>query len=167
MEYKIDPYQKVFTKVLNFVSYKPRAEAEVFERLKSYLAKENITQNEKDLLQEKIIIQLKQDGYIDDKKTLKLYVDNFSTSRKPKSIRRFKQDLKRKGISQTDIEEGSLALPENLEYDLALVDARKKIRKYGKDSGFILKSKLTSYLYSKGYASETIKSVVDTLLQLQ
>ena len=167
MEYKIDSYQKVFIKALNFVSYKPRTEAEVLARVHVYLSREKITTAQKTEIQEKVLEQLKNDGYINDKKILKLYVDSYSTLHKPKSIKRYKQELKQKGISESELGAVLGGLSESAEYEMALSDAKKRQKRFGKLSGFELKAKLSSYLYTKGYPTGTIKSVVDTLMRLQ
>jgi regulatory protein len=166
-EYKTDTYQKVFLKTLNFVSYKPRTEKEISERLKRYLDSEKISDGEKEELNEKISVQLKEDGYIDDTKTAKLYLDSYLGSQKPRSISRFKQDLKRKGFKEAEIDDLTSGIPIEQEESRALAEAKKKLLRLKNESKFIKKAKLINFLYSKGYSGNTIKSVVDTLLTLQ
>jgi SOS response regulatory protein OraA/RecX len=166
-EYKIDTYQKVFFKILNFVSYKPRTEKEISDRLKRYLNVERISGEEKEELNEKILTQLKDDKYIDDKKTAKLYLESYLGSQKPRSINRFKQALKKKGFKEVDISDLTFAIPADHEENRALAEAKKRLSRLRNDTKFIRKAKLTNFLYSKGYSANTIKSVVDTLLSLQ
>jgi SOS response regulatory protein OraA/RecX len=166
-EHKIDTYQKVFFKILNFVSYKPRTEKEISDRLKRYINAEKVSDKEKEELNEKILSQLKEDKYIDDKKTGKLYLESYLSSPKPRSISRFKHDLKKKGFKEADIFDLTSGIPAQHEDSQALAEAKRKLFRLRDETKFIKKAKLTSFLYSKGYSAGTIKSVVDTLLSLQ
>jgi SOS response regulatory protein OraA/RecX len=166
-EYKVDRYQKVFLKILNFVSYKPRAEKEIQERLKRYINSERMSDKEAEELNNKIFSQLKADGYIDDGKAAKLYLDSYLTSSKPQSISKFKQNLRKKGFKEKDIDILSSDISPSQEKEPALNDAKKKLGRLGKEAPFIKKAKLSNFLYSKGYSSDTIRSVVDTLLPVQ
>jgi regulatory protein len=166
-EYKIDTYQKVFLKILNFISYKPRTEKEILDRLERYFEPEKITAGEKEELKEKFLIQLEEDGYINDKKTAKLYLESYLGSQKPRSVSRFRQDLKKRGFKETEINDLTSGIPAEQEEMKALAEARRKLLRLKNESGFIKKAKLTNFLYAKGYSGNTIKSVVDTLLTLQ
>jgi len=166
-EYKIDTYQKVFLKILNFVSYKPRTEKEISDRLARYLGSEKISVEEKEELNEKILFQLKEDGYVDDKKTAKQYLNSYLGSQRPGSISRFKQALKKKGFKETEISDLTSNISAEQEEIKALNEAKKRLTRLKNETGFIKKAKLTNFLYSKGYSANTIKSVVDTLLPLQ
>lgn len=166
-EYKIDRYQKVFLKILNFVSYKPRTEKEISSRLNVYVGKERISDLEKEELKERVLSQLKLDGYIDDKKTGKLYLDSYLHSQKSKSTGRFKQDLRKKGFKQSDIDNLTSDIPVEQEKEGALKEGQKRLNRFKKEPIFVKKAKLSNFLYSKGYSTTTIKAVVDTLLPLQ
>ena len=166
-EYKVDRYQKVFLKILNFVSYKPRTEKEISERLKRYVNSERVSDKEAEELIKNISTQLEADGYINDKKTAKLYLESYLTSPKSQSINKFKQNLKKKGFKEMDIEMLTSNIPNRQEKESALNDAKKKLNRLGNEAFFIKKAKLSNFLYSKGYSSDTIKSVVDTLLPVQ
>jgi regulatory protein len=167
LEYELDRYQKVFTKILNFLSFKPRTKKEIEDRLKSYIDREKISPAEKGLLLNNILIRLKEDKYVDDKKTLELYVESFLGSPKARSIRSFRIALKKKGFSDIDIESATRGLTGDLEMAGALKEAKKKLISLKKEPAFSRKAKMRNFLYSKGYMADTIKAVVDELLPLQ
>ncbi|HNS71339.1 MAG TPA: hypothetical protein PKK07_01300, partial [bacterium] len=86
-EYKISVYEKILTKILNFISYKLRTEKEITSRLDYYLRKEEKSSEEKNIIREKILNQLKTDGYINDLKLVDVYKDSISSSNKRRSVR--------------------------------------------------------------------------------
>jgi SOS response regulatory protein OraA/RecX len=167
LEFELDRYQKVFTKILNFLSFKPRTKKEIEDRLKSYIDRERISPAEKGLLLNNILIRLKEDKYVDDKKTLELYVESFLGSPKARSIRSFRMALKKKGFSESDIELATRGISGDLEMAGALKEAKKKLLSLKNVPTYAKKGKISNFLYSKGYAANTIKAVVDTLLRLQ
>jgi SOS response regulatory protein OraA/RecX len=166
-EYNLDIYQKVFTKILNLLSFKPRTEKEVKDRLRSYVDKERIPASEKDLLFDTILARLKEDKYLDDKKTAQLYAESFLNNPKSRSIKKFQMALKKKGFSAQDIDRAVGMLPSGIEEAGAMKEARKKLISLKNQPLFVKKAKISNFLYSKGYAGSTIKAVVDTLLSLQ
>jgi len=166
-ELKIDVYQKIFAKVLNFLSYKPRTQKEIELKLNFYLRKEKIPQQEKDSLSEKILLQLEQDGYLDDSRVADMFVQSFTGSNKARSIKNLKNSMIKKGFSRYDVEIATGGLPTDLELDGALRVAKKKLLHIKEASKPVKKAKISNFLYAKGYSSSTIKAVVDTLLPLQ
>jgi len=166
-EQKYDTYQKIFFKILNFLSYKPRTQKELETKLELYLSKEKKSQEEKDLLFKKALLQLEQDGYLNDKKTAQLYVDSFINSPKAKSINSLKIAMRRKGFTSQEIEDSTSSLSDDLEVTGALKVGKKKLLALKGSQGYIKKAKLNNFLYLKGYSTRTIKAVVDTLLSLQ
>lgn len=166
-EQKYDTYQKIFFKILNFLSYKPRTQKELEAKLELYLSKEKESQEEKDILFKKALAQLEQDGYLNDRKTAQLYVESFINSPKARSINSLKNAMRKKGFTSQEIEDATSSLSDELEIAGALKVAKKKLSALKGTQGYIKKAKLNNFLYSKGYSTRTIKAVVDTLLSLQ
>ena len=167
VEIKIDTYQKVLVKILNFLSYKPRAEREIKVKLNFYLQKEKIPQEEKEDISQKILFQLKEDGYLNDRRVADLFVEGFIGTNKSKSIKTLRNSMLKKGFSRQDVDSSVSRLPVESELSGALKLAKRKLSNLKETSKFARKSKISNFLYTKGYSSVTIKAVVDTLLTLQ
>lgn len=157
-------FEKVYFKILNFISYNLRSEKEVSDRLTKYLSKYHISSSEKNDLSAKLTSKLEESGYLDDSNFAFSYVKSVSDSRKPISKRKITHFLMKKGISKDMISNAISTLPEEFSHNNAMKDAEKKLRLLGNIDGFSKKRKLYDYLFRKGYDSGTISSVVDTLL---
>jgi len=152
----LDTYQKIYTKILNFLSYKPRSEKEIINRLKKYSASEEIEQ--------KILQSLETDGYVNDKNIIQMFIQSYLSSPKTKSLISLKQTLVKKGFNNEDIKAALEEVPPQAEEKKVLKDAQKKLRSLGKEPILQKKRKLQDYLYRKGYNPKAIKAVVDSLL---
>lgn len=157
-------FEKVYFKILNFISYNLRSEKEVSDRLTKYLSKYRISSSEKDNLSAKLTSKLEESGYLNDSNFAFSYVKSVSDSKKPVSKRKITHFLMKKGISKDIISDAINTLPEEFSRNNAMKDAEKKLRLLGNIDGFSKKRKLYDYLFRKGYDSGTISSVVDTLL---
>ena len=157
-------FEKVYFKVLNFISYNLRSEKEVSDRLAKYLSKYRISSSEKESISGKVTLKLEESGYLDDSNYAFLYVKSVSDSRKPISKRKITHFLMKKGVSKDIISDAINSLPEEFSLNNAKKDAEKKLRLLGNIDEFSKKRKLYDYLYRKGYDSGIISSVVDTLL---
>lgn len=166
-EYKISVYEKILTKILNFISYKLRSEKEITSRLDYYLRKEKKSSEEKNIIREKILNQLKTDGYINDLKLVDVYKDSISSSNKRRSVRVLRKTLENKGLGEGEVSKIINSLPEDYEKTRAIIDAKRKLNKLSNIPIYIKRSKITSYLYSKGYSPDTVRFVVDSILTLQ
>jgi regulatory protein len=162
--YELSAYEKVYSKILNFVSYRPRSEKEISNKLKYYLRLEKIAADEKSKIEDEVVSKLAVDGYVNDLKAVGQFLDSFLYSPKRKSLRSLKESLMRKGFSTRAIEEVFSKVPEDSENEKVLADAKKKLRSLYKEKPIARKTKLKSFLYRKGYRSEVINSVVDSLL---
>ena len=87
-----DNADKVYGKILNFLSFRPRSVKEVKDRLYQYEIK--------DVMEQKIIIEkLQSHGYLDDLTFAKWFIESRNTH-KLKSPRLIRQELAAKGISR-------------------------------------------------------------------
>lgn len=157
-------FEKVYFKILNFISYNLRSEKDISDRLTKYLSKYRIKTSDKDNLFSKIISKLKENGYLNDLNFASLYIKSVSDSRKPISKRKVTYFLVKKGVSKDIINEAVNFLPNDFSRNNAIKEAEKKLRLLGNVDEFSKKRKLYDYLFRKGYDSQTISSVVDTLL---
>lgn len=165
-----ETYLRVYTKLLNFLSFSKRSSKEIDEKLKSYLSKERIPLREKEDIREKVLNKLKDDGYLsgtNDEDYAALYIEGLKKSSKPFNEINIRRFLSMKGISKDIVDEALNCVDRDSVYESALKDANKKVMSIeGKDI-FTKKKKLLAYLYRKGYPYDIVSSVVDTLEELQ
>ena len=147
---------------LRFLSYRPRSEKEVRDRLKlkSQNSKVKITtQNSKVI--DKVIQKLKEKKFINDEEFAKGWVES-RLRFKPRSARLIKIELKQKGISPEIIDkminnEGLMI--NDSENAKKLIE--KRILRYKGLDRRIIYEKLGRYLASKGFNWDTIKKAID------
>ena len=157
-------FEKVYFKVLNFISYNLRSEKEISDRLSKYLSKYRINSSEKNKLALRVTSKLEESGYLNDSTFSFSYIKSVSDSRKPISKRKIIHFLMKRGVSKNIISDAINTLPQEFSHDNAIKEAEKKLRLLGNIDEFSKKRKLYDYLFRKGYDSEVISSVVDTLL---
>lgn len=152
----MEEFEKFYNKALKFLSYRPRSEKEIRDKLFQKKASSEVI--------EKVASKLKEKKFINDEEFAKLWIESRNRS-KPRSLRLIKLELKQKGISQDLIDkmindEGLMI--NDLESAKKLVE--KRLPRYkGLDRQKIYE-KLGRYLASKGFGWDTIKQVVDEVL---
>lgn len=156
-------YEKVYFRILNYISFKPRTNYEIQNKISRCFPKRT-TSSQKEKIKEKIVGELQLDGYINDERYVKDYVLSLERSPKTKSSLAIKAFLQKKGVDPELIEKIWTQLPENFELESAKKDAIKRKNAYKEQNTFILKAKLTKYLLSKGYSYEIVYNAVDTVL---
>lgn len=137
-----EEYDKLKTKILKYVLYKKRTEAEI--KLKfSELPLEQV---------EEVIEELKTNGYINDLEYIKRAVAEFKNL-KNMSIKEIEYKLIAKGIKKNDIDEFICQNKEEmLEYE---INSAKNI--FTKKQNAMSTEEIEQYLRKKGYLSDTIK----------
>ena len=135
--YTIEEFDKEKTKVLKYILYKKRSEAEIRKKF-SGIMDENLLED--------IIEYLKEAGYINDKEFIEKTVNNI-IALKSLSIKEIKYKLMSKGLDKNDIED---YISEN----------REKLEEYEKKSAENITNKKSSsmepdeikqYLLKKGF----------------
>ncbi|MDO8621470.1 MAG: regulatory protein RecX [Candidatus Levybacteria bacterium] len=152
----MEEFEKFYNKALKFLSYRPRSEKEIRDKLFQ-------KKTPQDLI-EKIVSKLKEQKFINDEEFAKLWIESRNRS-KPRSLRLIKLELKRKGIEGDIIDkmtndEGLMI--KDLESAKKLV-AKRMARLKGLDRQKIYE-KLGRFLASKGFGWDTIKQVIDEVL---
>jgi SOS response regulatory protein OraA/RecX len=154
--------EKIYLKVLDFASYKPRSERELNTKIDSLLKRFKLeTSADSAEAHEVILDRLRELDLLSDA-TVRVYVQSFINSSKPRGPRTIEQFLVRKGFDYKQIQQELDKVSEEIWLNFALSEGTKKLRSY-KDPK-TRKNKLLSYLYSKGYSQNTIGVAVDTLL---
>ena len=143
--------QVAFDYAVTVISKSIKTEKEVVKKLeKRGFIQEIITET---------IEKLKSYGYINDEEYASRYVNTYS---KNKGKRLIKNELKLKGVSETDISTAT-NLVEN-EVETAIKIAEKYVR--NKPQDFKTKQKCYAYLISKGFNYDDSKTAVDTVINL-
>lgn len=149
---------RFYNLALRFLSYRPRSEKEIREKLKSKKVEPQTL--------EKIISKLKEKKFINDEEFARMFVGNRLRFR-PRSLRLIKLELKQKGISPEIISNSILSEAEGLisnDEDSAKMLVEKRIGRFkGLDKQKIYE-KLGRFLASKGFSWDTIKKAIDEVL---
>jgi len=158
-----EAYQTVFSKILHFLSYRDRTEKELSNAVTKYLRKVTCTESQKMELHAVVMHRLRDMGFVDDVGFTKNHVCFSLRSKYPPSPRSLKKSLLQKGVSQEIIES---ALAQHYDVQQALQNASKVAAKKLKTLGYLseikTRQKLTAYLFSKGFDSYVVYTVVDT-----
>lgn len=147
--YTIEEFDCEKTKVLKYIMYKKRAEKEIRTKFKAQI--------EENLLED-IIVDLKENGYINDENYIEKSINEF-ISLKNLSIKEMKYKLISKGISANLIEDYIQKNQEELnEYEKKSADniALKK-------SVNMNEIEIKQYLMKKGYKEEHIKNAMEKI----
>ena len=153
----MEDFEKFYNLALRFLSYRPRSEKEVRDKLK--------TKKVEPLIIEKIIAKLKEKKFINDEEFAKGWIESRLTY-KPRSINLIKRELLQKGISRelTDAQISNFQFPISNELENAKKLIEKRLSRYrGLDRRKIYE-KLGRFLASKGFNWDTIKKSIDEVL---
>jgi len=156
---------EVKDKILNFLSIKPRTEKEIDGRLDYYLRKyQDLDENQVEDIKYELFDILTKSRLIDDKKYAAAFVKEKIDSPKTISKLKVKQFLLKKGVSENNIEDALMLFSDELEEENMKKDAEKKLSLLRESNFTKKKSKLISFLASKGYPYQKIYAVVDIVL---
>jgi regulatory protein len=111
-----------------------------------------------------IITTLERYGYLNDR----TYAEEWIRSRmasKPKGKMALRQELARKGVEKSIIEDAlSEAFDESQEKGMALDLARQRAPLYSSDDPAVAKRKLQGFLLRRGFDFETVKDVIERVI---
>lgn len=155
----MEDFEKFYNSSLRFLSYRPRSEKEVRDRL--------IRKKIDSQIIEKIIAKLKEKKFLNDEEFAKWWIEQ-RTKVRPKAIRVITLELKQKGISNEIIESllsKDVSSEEQVLNDLELANKliEKRIERFRNSSKQEIYQKLGSYLSRRGFDWETIKQSIDEL----
>ncbi|MBI4089634.1 MAG: regulatory protein RecX [Candidatus Levybacteria bacterium] len=153
-------FEKFYNKALKFLSYRPRSEKEVGDRLRIRNQESGI--RNLDLLIDQVIQKLKEYNFLSDLGFAKKWIEE-RRRLKPRSLRLIKLELRRKGISEEIIEsiihDSRFMIQSDLEQAKILVQKRLQ-RLKGLPTEEIFQ-KLGRYLVARGFDWDTIKKAID------
>ena len=163
-------YSRVYFKVLNFLSFNKRTESEILGKIQTYVSKTQLPSKEKQILKDRVIANLKNDGYLtesNDEDYASSYIQGLKNSGKAFNKIKVLKFLSKKGISKDIIDESLSEIEDRDIYGSVLKEAEKKIKFIKGGNSFQKKQRLTTSLLRKGYPYEIVSSVIDTLTDLQ
>jgi len=145
-EKKADLFEKelnevALQKAIRFLEYRPRTRMELLRKLKSLGYEEVLIQRVMDRLQE--------NGMIADDQYAELYVESRSTHH-PRSHRVIAQELRSKGVADETIESALAGAADDSE--LAYQTALRYVRRLASLERDIFRQKLGSYLARRGFS---------------
>lgn len=151
---------KFYNLALRFLSYRPRSEKEVRDRLR--IKNQELGIKNLNYIIDQVIQKLKEYNFINDLEFARKWIESRMRF-KPRSLRLMKLELKKKGVSddviQTIIHDSKFMIHSDLEQARKLVE--KRLTRYkGLDRQKIYE-KLGRYLASKGFNWDTIKKTID------
>lgn len=146
-----DTEEKIYFKLLNFLSFRPHSIKEVRDRLYKYDVKDPAQQN-------LLIERLTAKGYLDDLAFAHWFVDSRNTHR-PRSAIQLKAELSRAGVSKDIIQTVIASFAD--EKDLVLTLLHKKL---GNPRSLTIpeKQQIYAFLARRGFPWDIIKEVVKT-----
>lgn len=143
-------YERLVNAALRFVSFRPRSEKELTDFLTKKMKKWDLVG--KPLLQ-KVIERMRDLGYVDDRKFAAWWIEQRENFR-PKGKRAIQFELQQKGIKQAfEFDEGKIVAK--------LI--KKKIDAWARLPKIEQKNKVYTFLTQRGFSSETIVRVIDSL----
>ena len=148
-----DEVEKAFERALNFLSYRPRSEAEVRRNLRQKALDEEII--------EEAVSRLKRAGLVDDVEFARYWVDN-RMQFNPRGGRALRYELRQRGVSP-EIVAGAI---ENLDEGAAARQvAAAGAHRYQNLSAREFERKMGAYLQRRGFSYGVIKPVLEELSQ--
>jgi regulatory protein len=150
---KADDFQRCLNAALHYISYRPRSENEVRDRLKRGKYDTET--------REAVITRLKEKGYIDDLAFARFWLDN-RQSFSPRSRWLTRVELKQKGVAESIIDQ---LVGDIDDVDCAYQAALGKINKISLSDYQTYRRRLGGYLKRRGFKYEIIKRTVERTWQ--
>jgi regulatory protein len=150
---KKDEIERAYERALNFLSYRPRSEAEVRRNLRQKNLEEDVI--------EAVIERLTRAGLLDDREFARYWVEN-RLQFKPRGARALRQELWEKGVPDSIISETLERVDEN---DAARQVAENGARRMAHLQPDDFCRKLSAYMARRGFSYAVIKPLVEEMLE--
>ena len=151
--------EKLYARALRFLAKRPRSEKEIIDNLK----KKNASDKQITL----IITELREYKFLNDEDFAKWWIEQRKIL-KPMGWRVLELELKQKGIAKEIIEELRFKMQDSrkeTELETAMKLAEKRFKRLQGASKDEVYRKIGGFLARRGFAMDTIKAVIDQLLQ--
>lgn len=146
-----DEYEIAFQKSIRYLSYQPRTEKEVRQKLESYSYSDEVV--------DAVISRLRKIELVDDHRYARDWVENRFEFR-PRSKRALNFELNRRGINQEIIDSVLKDVDEPM---MALRAASKQFHKYKECSWEEFRKKMYAFLARRGFDYETSARVIKSV----
>lgn len=148
-----DEVERAYERALNFLSYRPRSEAEVRRNLHQKKVQEEII--------EVVIERLTRTGLLNDREFARYWVEN-RLQFKPRGTRALRQELWEKGVPDAITSEILESLDEE---DAARAAAEVGARRLTRLEPPDFRRRLQTYLARRGFSYAVIKPLVEEMLE--
>lgn len=155
----MDDLSFLFNKTYFYLKFRPRTEKEI----RDYLYKKIINTHFSRLQVEEVIEKLKEQGLIDDKKFVELYIKD-RLLLKPKGEKMLKKELKAKGIKD-DLIDDYFQNNSIDEEKIAKELLKKRWSRFQNLDINKIKEKAFRFLLSRGFSYEVVKKTIEDLLK--
>jgi len=150
---KQDEIERAYERALNFLSFRPRSEAEVRRNLREKAVEEEIV--------EAAVERLTQAGLLDDREFARYWVEN-RLQFKPRGARALRQELWEKGVPDAIIAETLESFDaEDVARRVAEAGARRMAHLEPAD----FRQKLSAYMARRGFSYAVIQPLVEEMLE--
>ena len=157
-------YEKVYPKILKYLSLQPRTEKEILDKLRYYLKKLDVTDETANDLGRLILEDFRQANFVNDRQYAIDFAEVISRSSKQRGTQYIKRFLLKKGINIGIIESVLAAYSMEVDKNNAMAAADKKIKTLKAKNPYDAKQKLWRYLQSRGFPSDVIGYVLEAKL---
>jgi regulatory protein len=147
-----DTAERAAERALDLLSYRPRSEAEIRERLTERYDPETAGE---------VLERLRRSGLVDDREFARYWVQN-RLEHNPRGAVALRQELYQKGVDESAIEEALAEYDEEEAATRAAETARRKLRGLPPD---VFRRRLTDYLLRRGFSYGVVRAVVQQALE--
>jgi len=148
-----DEIERAYERALNFLSYRPRSEAEVRRNLRGKNLEEKAVEG--------VIERLTRAGLLDDREFARYWVEN-RLQFKPRGVRALRQELWEKGVPDAVIAEAIEGFDEE---DAARRVAEAGARRMAHLESRDFRRKLNAYMARRGFSYAVIRPLVEEMLE--
>lgn len=146
-----DAAERAAERALDLLSYRPRSEAEIRERLAERYDPETTAE---------VLERLRRSGLVDDREFARYWVQS-RLQHNPRGAVALRQELYQKGVDESAIEEALAEYDEGDAAARAAETARRKLRGLPPD---VFRRRLTDYLLRRGFSYGIVRTVVQQVL---
>ncbi len=146
-----DTAERAAERALGLLSYRPRSEAEIRERVTERYDQETAVE---------VLERLRRSGLVDDREFARYWIQS-RFQHNPRGAMALRQELYRKGVDESIIEEAMAEYDEEEAAARAAETARRKLRGLPFD---IFRRRLTEYLLRRGFPYGIVQTVIQQVL---
>jgi regulatory protein len=147
----LDRFQRCYNAAVRYLSYRPRSEGEIKQRL--------LRHGYDDTCAGKVITRLREQGLVDDTAFARFWIDNRGTFR-PRSRRMTRLELRRKGLDADVIEQAVRDIDDR---ESAYRAALSRTRRLFPSDYPVYRRRLGQYLGRRGFSYDVINETVQKI----